>query len=361
MSWRVPVSGLLFPTLPFKTLLRFALPIALLSALVAGCGGGGGSASLKDNDVAVVGKTRITKADFEALLAQAKRSYTQQGKPFPKQGTPEYQTVKSQAVTLLVQQAEREEKARDEGIDISNKQIDTRLAQIKKQYFQGSEKKYRAQLKKQNLTDAQVRKDIRAQLISEAVFKKVTANVKVSNDEVHQYYLSNSQQYSKAQTRDVRHILVKSKTSARSIYAQLKGGNTQTWCKLAKKFSQDPSSKNNCGKLTVSKGQTVPEFDKVAFSEKTNVVHAPVRNAQYGWFVIEPLSGVRPRSVTPEKQVSATIRQQLEQQKQNQAMSDWVANLSKSFCSGKKITYQVGFAPSPDPCASTTSTNNTTT
>ena len=41
-------------------------------------------------------------------------------------------------------------------------------------------------------------------------------------------------------------------------------------------------------------------------------------------------------------------------------MTDWVGGLSKSFCGGKKIKYQVGYTPSPDPCASTTSTNTTT-
>jgi parvulin-like peptidyl-prolyl isomerase len=341
---------------------KFLILIALVAALVAGCGGGGSSDSVQSDDVAVVGDTHISKTDYNALIAQAKRSFAQQTPPrkFPAQGTSEFETIKGQAVTLLVQQAEREEKASSEGIEVTDKQIDARLAQIKKQYFQGSEKKYKAQLAKQHLTDAQVRKDIRAQLISEAVFKKVTNDVKISDGEVHDYYIAHPQLYSKAQTRDVRHILVKSKASADSIYAQLKAGNAKTWCTLAKKFSQDPSSKDACGKLTVSKGQTVPEFDKVAFAEKTNTIHAPVHNAQYGWFVIEPVSIVHPRSTTPEKQVSATIKQQLKQQKQNQAMTDWVSSLSKSFCGGKKIKYQVGYTPSPDPCASTTSTNTST-
>lgn len=334
------------------------LTALVLALLVVGCGGGGAS-GLKDDDVVVVGDTHVKKEDYDALIAQAKRSFTQQGKSFPKQGTPEFATIKTQAITLLVQQAEREEKAKSDGIEVTDKQVEARLTQIKKQYFQGSDKKYQAQLKKQKLTDEQVRKDIRSQLISEAVFKNVTDDIKISDGEVHDYYIAHPQLYSKAQTRDVRHILVKQKGSADSIYAQLKAGNTQTWCKLAKQFSQDPSSKDNCGKLTVSKGQTVAEFDKVAFSEKTNTVHAPVHNAQYGWFVIEPISAVHPRSTTPEKQVASTIKQQLQQQKQNQAMTDWVNGLSKSFCKDDKIKYQVGYEPSTDPCASTTSNSTT--
>ena len=98
----------------------------------------------------------------------------------------------------------------------------------------------------------------------------------------------------------------------------------------------------------------------MAFANKTNVVHTPIHNAQYGWFVIEPISNVHPRSTTPEKQVAPTIKQQLLQQKKNAAMTTWVSGLTKSFCGGKKIKYQVGFTPSPDPCASTTSTTTTT-
>src|SRR3954454_3162249 len=87
------------------------LLIALVASLVAGCGGGG-SAKLSDDDVAVVGSDHISKSSFDALLAQAKRSFQTQGRKFPKQGSTEYETVKGQAVTLLVQQAEREEKAK---------------------------------------------------------------------------------------------------------------------------------------------------------------------------------------------------------------------------------------------------------
>ena len=338
-----------------RSLFKFILPILLLAVLVAGCGGG--SAGLNSQDVAVVGKTHISKADYDTLLAQAKRSL---GKTFPKQGTAEFESIKSKAVTLLVQQAERAERASSEGIKVTDKQVSDRLASIKKRYFKSSETKYRKQLKQQHLTDAQVRNDIRSELIYEAIVNKITKSLSVSNGEVHDYYIAHPQLYSKAQTRDVRHILVKSKPLAQSIYSQLTAGNDKTWCTLAKKYSQDPSSKNACGKLTVSKGQTVPNFDKVAFSEKTKVIHAPIHDASYGWFVIEPLSGIHPRTTTPEKQVASTIKDTLLTQKKNQAITDWFNNLSKSFCSGGKIKYQVGYKPSPDPCASTTSTNTST-
>jgi parvulin-like peptidyl-prolyl isomerase len=337
-----------------RSLAKFTFPILFAVALVAGCGGSGGSASVGSNDVAVVGGTHITKKDYDALIAQAKQSL---GKTFPKQGTTEYEALKSKAVTVLLQNAERTESAATQGIKITDKQVEARLTQIKKQYFNGSETKYLAQLKQQHLTDALVRTDVRQQLVNEAINTKITKDVVVTDGDVHDYYIAHPQLYSKAQTRDVRHILVKTKPQADSIYAQLKAGNDKTWCTLAKKFSQDPSSKDKCGKLTVSKGQTVPKFDEVAFTEKTKTIHPPIHDATYGWFVIEPLSIVHPRSTTPEKQVASTIKTQLLTQKKDQAVTTWFTSLTKTFCTGGKIRYQVGYTPSPDPCASTTSTN----
>jgi len=85
-------------------------------------------------------------------------------------------------------------------------------------------------------------------------------------------------------------------------------------------------------------------------------VHAPVHDSTYGWFVIEPLSIVHPRQTTPEKTVAPQIKSQLGQQ----AITTWVNNLTKTYCSGSKIKYQVGYKPSPDPCASSTTTNTST-
>jgi parvulin-like peptidyl-prolyl isomerase len=339
---------------------RLLLPIIFVVALAAGCGGGG-AAKLSTSDVAVVGSTHVTNAKFQVIMEQAKLSYKTSGQAFPKQGTTAYETIKSQAMSQLIQQAELAEKASSMGVNVTDKQVDTRLTAIKKQYFGGSETKYKAQLKKQHLTDAQVRDDIKQQLIGQALYNQVTKNVTVSDADAAAYYTGHVQLYSQPQTRDVEYILVKAKSLADSIYAQLKAGNAKTWCTLAKKYSQDPSSKNTCGKGSFSKGQTVKAFDTVLFSQPTNVLHAPVYDpVQYkSYFIIEPTSNVKPRSTTPLKQVSASIKQTLLSTKKNTAMNAWVAGLSKQFCGGK-IKYQVGYTPNPDPCTATT-TNATTT
>jgi foldase protein PrsA len=185
----------------------------------------------------------------------------------------------------------------------------------------------------------------------------LTSDIKVTDGEIEDYYTSHKSQYGQPETRDVRHILVNSKSLADRLYAQLKGG--ANFAKLAKRYSKDPGSAANGGKLTVLKGQTVPEFDKAAFSLKTGQISKPIKT-QYGYHIIQPLSAIKPATTTSLKQVRAAIKQQLEQQRKNDKMTKWLEDTKKDYCNGL-IKYQVGYQPNPDPCASLTNSTTTTT
>jgi foldase protein PrsA len=317
-------------------------------ALVAGCGSG--KKTVPTNAVAVVGEETITKGEFDQLLEQARGSYKQQKRPFPKAGSQEYQALRGQAMQFLVQRAQFEQKAEDLDIKVSDSDVEKRLEQLKKQYFENSEKKYREQLKQQGLSEDQVRDDVRAQLIQEKIYNEVTKGVKVSDDEIEKSYNKNKSQYVQPATREVRHILVKKKGLADQLYQQLT--NDGSWAKLAKQHSEDPASKDKGGKLTVSKGQTVPAFDRAAFSLVSRAISKPVKT-QYGWHIIQPLGQVKKSKKTPFSQVKEAIRQQLLQERKQKKMTDWVNDIRKDFADD--TTYQVGYAP-PETGTSTTAT-----
>ena len=105
----------------------------------------------------------------------------------------------------------------------------------------------------------------------------------------------------------------------------------------------------------------MPEFDKTAFSLQQGQLAKPVHSGQYGWFIIQALSAIRPPSETPLSKVKDSIRQQLEQQKKNDVMTKWINGMQKSFCKPGEIKYQAGYQPTPDPCASFTSSSATAT
>ena len=259
---------------------------ALASIGLAGCGGS--DEDVPSDAVAVVDGQEIARSDYEALIAQAKKSYKNQKREFPAAGSQEFQTLRNQAVQFLVQREQFEQKAEDLDVEVTDKQVDARLEQIQKQYFGGDQKKFEKQLKEQGITEKQVRNDIRAQIVSEKIFAQVTGKVKVSDDEIQKYYEKNKAQYSQPESRDVRHILVKTKKQADDLYAQLENG--ADFAALAKQFSEDTGSKANGGKLTISKGQTVAPFDQTAFLLKKNAISKPVKT-EFGYHIIQPLSG----------------------------------------------------------------------
>lgn len=331
-----------------RSLLLAAAALAAVTLVAAGCGG---SDEVPADSVAVVDGTSISRATLDDLLARAKKSYTAQKRSFPKAGTSEYQSLQTQAVAYLVQRQEYAREADKLGIDVTDGQITKKLQEVKKQYFGGNQKKFEQGLAQQGYTVATLRDDIRSQLVTEGIYKKVTNDVKVTDADVKSYYEQNKSKYSVPESRSVRHILVKTKAEADAIHSQLENGGD--FASIAKAKSLDPGSKDQGGKLTVTRGQTVAAFDKAAFSLKTNELSQPVKT-EFGYHLIQPLADVKPGSVTPFEQVKSQIRSQLESERKNTAVNNWVADVEKSY--KDKVQYAAGFEP-PD----TSTTNGTTT
>ncbi len=342
------------------------IPLAAVALALAGCGGGGGPGS---GDIAQVGDTAITQEQFDKLMERAKKSYKTNDNPFPKPGSADYERIKSDAVSFLVQKAEFAQEAEKMGITISDKQIQDRLADIKKQYFNNSDKAYQKQLKAQGLTQQEVESDIKDQLISQKLYDKVTAGAKVSDADLQKYYNAHVTQYQQPESRTVRHILInvcgpqtpqgskclpdaKAKAKANQLYDQIKaGGSSQAlFAKLAKKNSQDPGSASQGGKLTISKGQTVAPFEQTAFLLGAGTLSRPVKT-QYGYHLIMPVSQVTEAHTTPLKQVEESIRQQLLQQRKQEKMATWVEQMKKDF----DVSYASGYTPASTSTTATTS------
>lgn len=330
----------------------FTVFLALgLAVFAVGCGSDdGGSDAVPTNSVAVVGDQSIPKSEFDDLITYAKRSYDAQKRPFPKVGTPEYVQLRDQAMRFLVQRTQFEVKADDLDIDVSDEAVDKRIDQYIKERHQGDKKKFDAELKAQGLSSEQARDIIRANLVQEAIFNKVTKDVKVTDEQIKAYYDKNKAQYGTPETRQVRHVLVKpnQKALADDLYAQLKAGGN--WNAIAKKYSQDPASKNQGGKMTATKGQLVPEFEQTAFTIGDNGISKPVKT-QYGWHIIQALGPVKKSQSTPFAQVQEAIRQQLLQENRNKEMEKWVADMRKDL--EGETTYQTGYKPKAEEPATT--------
>jgi len=338
----------------FRIRRKIALPLLALVAVLAfaACGGGSSSADVPEGSIAVVGDKTITKEQFDALMEQQKKAAESKKQNFPAAGTAQYEAVKAAVVKGLVEQQEWELEAEAMGIEVTDQEIETQLNQQKEQYGLTDEQKYQAELAKAGITDAQVRDQVRIEILTNKIYEAVTKKVTVTDADVQAYYDQNATKYQQPASREVRHILVKTEAQAQKLHDQIQSG--ADFAKLAKKYTQDEASKADGGKLTAFEGRTVGPFDDFVFSAKTGELSDPIKT-EFGWHIIEVLSAIKPPTTTPLDQVKDTIKTTLLQTKQNAAMRAWIASLTTKYADD--ITYAPGYAPA----SPTDTTGGTTT
>jgi foldase protein PrsA len=325
---------------------------AVVAVLVAaGCGSSSSSSGVPNGDVALCNGQPITEAQLQTLVDQSLVSFKVNKQPVPKAGSADYKSLQQRLLQYLVQKCEVEQKAKKLGVKVTPADVQAELTKFVKQNFGGSTASYLKALKQQHVTDAMVRQNIAFTALQNKIVKKVTAGLSVSDDEARTYYDTHATTYAKPQSRHVAHILVKTKALADKIYRELQNG--ADFAKLAKKYTIDTSSKPAGGDLgSITKGQTVPPFDQVAFSLPTGTISKPVKS-QYGWHVIKALGPVKPRSVIPFEKEKAAIKSQLLQAKQSDAVSKLQAQLTAFYA--HRIKYASAFSPTTASTPQTTS------
>ena len=339
--------------------LTFALLLGSLALVAAACGGG--SESVPEGAVAVVDGTEITKAQLDESMALSKKGYERTNQAFPKAGTPEYQNLQTRNVAYLVELVQLEQAAEELDVEVTQKDIDKLEKETIESKFDGKRAAYEKAVKQAGFTLEQYRETgYRYLALSSKVFEAVTKDVEVSEEEILEYYTTNQSQYGTPESRVVRHILIAekdkdggvdfaaSKEKADGVYAQLKGG--ADFAALAKQLSADTGSAAEGGKLTISRGQTVPEFDKTAFDLETGELSKPVKT-QYGYHIIEPLAQSKKAVVQPFPKVHASIKTTLLQQKRNEEIQKWAEDRKADY--EGKVSYAAGYAPAEAPEAPT--------
>jgi foldase protein PrsA len=321
-------------------LLSLVALVAAPALLLAGCGGGGGALSAQD--VATVDGQPITIADFNKELRLEQRMAKASKQSFPKQGTSAYAQRKQQIVQLLVEQKAYEIKARQAGIKVTDKQVQASLDSLRKSRYGGSEKAFEKAMNNAGVTRAEVEDAARFSLLVDALKQKIDASVSVSPAEIKTYYEQHKSSFVQPESRQLAHILVKTKAQAESIYAQLEKG--ASFSALAKKYSTDTTSAKTGGKLVgcCTKGQLVSAFEKVAYALKTGQISKPVHTT-YGWHIIKALSPVKPAHLTPFSDEQSAIRAQLLQSRQSEAETKWQTDFTSWMA--KVTKYQQGYAP----------------
>ena len=117
-----------------------------------------------------------------------------------------------------------------------------------------------------------------------------------SQQQIQQYYNDHLSDYQVPDQARSRHILISvpagadaktdaaAKAKAESVLKQLQAGGS--WTELAKKYSDDPGSKDQGGEMGFAqRGKMVPEFDKAIFTQKIGEID--IVKSNFGYHIVQ--------------------------------------------------------------------------
>jgi foldase protein PrsA len=314
---------------------RLAILGVIIAAIVVAIvliAAGGEDHSVPAGAVADVGGKPITKTQFDhwlnVVVAVQQPPKSKQKPKAPKPGTKQYDQIAQQVMQFLVSAYWIEGEAADRGVTASADEVKRQFKQTREQSFP-NEKAYQKFLKQSGQTQADIDFRVKLDVLSNKVRQEVTADTgDVSDKDVEDYYNQNKQQFSQPERRDVRVVLTKKQDKAQEALKEVQGG--ADFKKVAKKFSEDPATKDQGGQLLgITKGQQEPAFDTALFAAAKDKLSGPIKTSR-GYYIFE-VTKITPATTQPLSQSKAGIRQLLISQKQQQSLDKFTTGFRNKW------------------------------
>jgi peptidyl-prolyl cis-trans isomerase D len=175
---------------------------------------------------------------------------------------------------------------------------------------------------------------------------QIRQSIQISDDQLKIQYQQNIQQYQVPNRVHVEHILLMTvsktdaevdeiKKTAEDVLKQVQKGTK--FEDLAKKYSEDPGTKDKGGDLGwIIQGQTVPEFEKTAFSLAPGQTSDLVRT-QYGFHIIKVLEKETAHT-KPFEEVKESLRAPLMLSEADKRASGTADQLSAAIRQSNKVS-----------------------
>ncbi|CAA9415485.1 MAG: Peptidyl-prolyl cis-trans isomerase PpiD [uncultured Rubrobacteraceae bacterium] len=263
--------------------------------------------------------------------------------------SPEYETAVQQVMPQLVGIEIAKTYAQEQGITVSDKEVDRELENIKKQVGEQArasgqdlknQEAFDQALEQNQISEQQLRQDIRESLPVRQVQEKIAGDAEPSQEEVQKFYDDNRATFTQPAQRCMRHILFTKdqKEKAEEVKDQLRDGGD--FAKLADKNSQDPGSAEKGGDLgCLGKGETVPPFEKAAFAAEQDEIVGPVET-EFGFHLIE-VTDIRKERTQPLEDVEAQITDQITATQQEEEFTKWLEDQKEQ----RNVKYLPGYKP----------------
>jgi foldase protein PrsA len=359
-----------------------ALGAFFVAAAVAGCGD-----SVPENAVVKVDDTPIERTTFDHWMqvaaatsqgqaGEAQRAsipkppeYTEcvadkkKNAPKPAKGQPrptddqfktqckqEYESLRDQVLSFLIAAQWVQKEAQDQGVKISDAEIDKRLEETKKQSFP-KEADFQKFLKDSGMNLQDVKFRVRVEQLQQKLVEKITKGKdQVTDQQIKAYYEKNKERFAQPERRDLRVVLTRNESQAEAAKKAIEGGDS--FKAVAKKYSIDETSKAQGGALLgVTKGQQDRALDEAVFKAQRGELQGPVKT-QFGYYVFQ-VQKVTKASQQELKEVREQIKQALQSENQQKSLDQFIKDYrskwkDKTNCREGFVTQECKNAPKQD-------------
>lgn len=282
---------------------------------------------------AVVNGVVITRAHYDKELKVHMERVSRQGRQISDDQLTE---LKNEVLDGLIEREVLYQQSQKAGIKVDDQKVDEQLAGIKKRFPNDAE--FQKALTSMNLTEAEVRTQIKRGLaIRGLIDREVADKIVVTEEETKAYYTDNPRFFKQPEQVKASHILIKveptaddaAKAAARKKIEDVRkkladGGD---FAELAKEYSEGPSGPRGGDLGYFGRGQMVKPFDDAVFAMQVNQV-SEVVETRFGYHLIK-VYDKKPEETLAYAEVKDRISERLKREKIQKGAQGYVENLKK--------------------------------
>ena len=323
-----------------QSMLGFGVLLLILFVVLA-ITEGIGDPSIPSGDVILVqdvpdGGGEISQEKFDHSLDLAAKGEGLDKAPKP--GEDKYDELKEATVSTLLQGAWIEGQAAEMGITVSDEEVDKELKKIKKENFK-TEAEFEKFTKESGFSSKDIDERVKLQILTEEIQNALKEEPPTpSESEIENYYeAAKATQFTKPASAEARLILNKDEEKAQKALAALRKDNSdKSWNRVAKEFSEDPTTKDNGGlQSAISEGMLEEPLNAEIFNGPERELLGPFKTQQ-GYYVLE-VQTVTPETTQDLEEVESQIKATLAGEAEQTNFAAFVSNFnstwsSRSFC-----------------------------
>lgn len=283
-----------------------------------------------DTVVVVVNGVSLKQAMVNDYMNRAIRA---SGQTIPADKEAEIRARLSGQITEdLVTQMVLEQEATAQGVKATSEDVQKAISSIPLPPGMTIEKV----LQEQGITRAMLETDVQRAVSIDKLLKKQTEGITAPTDEqIKAFYEENKDKMNRPETVTASHILIKvdagadeatkaqKKEQAEKIRKELVDG--ADFAEAAKKYSEDPGSKDKGGEYTFPRGMMVKAFEDAAFSQELNAI-GPLVETQFGYHIIKTTKK-NPAGVVALDEAKDRLKVMLERRDKSEAVRKYVDGL----------------------------------